>query len=287
MRTLRGPVVFPLRAVRDGLRRPVPRAAADARAVPPGLRRPRAAAVRACRTRPLFWGATALVLTYSAYVAEVFRAGIESVHPSQRAAARSLGLTYGQTLRHVVLPQAVRRVVPAADERPRLAAEGLRPDRRARRHRRHPCGPDRDRARLQLHALRRGGRAVRRPDHPDDPVHRPPRAQAGHARRERARCEVAAIERAAGSRACASRSATTWCCATSTSTVERGQCVVLIGASGSGKSTLLRCVNLLEVVDDGAHHRSRATTSPTPGPTRMPCARGSASSSRRTTCSRT
>lgn len=54
----------------------------------------------------------ALVLTYSAYVAEVFRAGIESVHPSQRAAARSLGLTYGQTMRHVVFPQAVRRVLP-------------------------------------------------------------------------------------------------------------------------------------------------------------------------------
>jgi polar amino acid transport system permease protein len=52
------------------------------------------------------------VLTYSAYVAEVFRAGIESVHPSQRAAARSLGLTYGQTMRRVILPQAVRRVVP-------------------------------------------------------------------------------------------------------------------------------------------------------------------------------
>ena len=54
----------------------------------------------------------ALVLTYTAYVAEVFRAGIESVHPSQRAAARSLGLTHGQSLRYVVLPQAVRRVLP-------------------------------------------------------------------------------------------------------------------------------------------------------------------------------
>jgi polar amino acid transport system permease protein len=60
----------------------------------------------------LFWGAMALILTYSAYVAEVFRAGIESVHPSQRAAARSLGLSYGQTMRHVVVPQAVRRVLP-------------------------------------------------------------------------------------------------------------------------------------------------------------------------------
>lgn len=57
-------------------------------------------------------GGVALTLSYSGYVAEVFRAGIESVHPSQRAAARSLGLTSGQTLRLVVLPQAVRRVVP-------------------------------------------------------------------------------------------------------------------------------------------------------------------------------
>lgn len=60
----------------------------------------------------LFWGWMALVVSYSAYVAEVFRAGIESVHPSQRAAARSLGLGQAQSLRHVVLPQAVRRVVP-------------------------------------------------------------------------------------------------------------------------------------------------------------------------------
>ena len=58
----------------------------------------------------LLWGGVALVLSYSAYVAEVFRAGIESVHPSQRMAARSLGLSAGGTLRHVVLPQAVRRV---------------------------------------------------------------------------------------------------------------------------------------------------------------------------------
>jgi polar amino acid transport system permease protein len=59
-----------------------------------------------------FWGIVALVLVYTAYVSEVYRAGIESVHPSQEAAARSLGLTRWQGLRHVVLPQAVRRVVP-------------------------------------------------------------------------------------------------------------------------------------------------------------------------------
>jgi polar amino acid transport system permease protein len=60
----------------------------------------------------LFWGTTALILVYSAYVAEVYRAGIDSVHPSQDAAARSLGLKRGQSLRFVVVPQAVRRVVP-------------------------------------------------------------------------------------------------------------------------------------------------------------------------------
>jgi polar amino acid transport system permease protein len=59
-----------------------------------------------------FWALVALVLLYSAYVSEVYRAGIESVHPSQAAAARSLGLNQVQTLRFVVVPQAVRRVVP-------------------------------------------------------------------------------------------------------------------------------------------------------------------------------
>ena len=60
----------------------------------------------------IFLGTVAVVLTYSAYVAEVIRSGILSIHPSQRAAARSLGLTSGQTMRFVVLPQAIRRVVP-------------------------------------------------------------------------------------------------------------------------------------------------------------------------------
>jgi polar amino acid transport system permease protein len=59
-----------------------------------------------------FWATVSLVLVYSAYVAEVYRAGIESVHPSQDAAARSLGLNRLQALRYVVVPQAVRRVVP-------------------------------------------------------------------------------------------------------------------------------------------------------------------------------
>jgi polar amino acid transport system permease protein len=59
-----------------------------------------------------FWAVVSLVLVYTAYVSEVYRAGIESVHPSQEAAARSLGLSRGQSLRFVILPQAVRRVLP-------------------------------------------------------------------------------------------------------------------------------------------------------------------------------
>jgi polar amino acid transport system permease protein len=61
---------------------------------------------------PFFWGVVSLTLVYSAYVAEVYRAGIQSVHPSQAAAARSLGLGHFQALRFVVVPQAIRRVVP-------------------------------------------------------------------------------------------------------------------------------------------------------------------------------
>ncbi|HVC21926.1 MAG TPA: amino acid ABC transporter permease [Candidatus Dormibacteraeota bacterium] len=64
-------------------------------------------------TQPVWvYGLAALVLSYSAYVSEVYRAGIDSVHPSQVAAARSLGLSHGQAMRSVVIPQAVRRVIP-------------------------------------------------------------------------------------------------------------------------------------------------------------------------------
>ncbi len=63
-------------------------------------------------TDPWFWAVVALTLIWSAYVAEVYRAGIDSVHQSQNAAARSLGLSAAQSMRYVVLPQAVRRVIP-------------------------------------------------------------------------------------------------------------------------------------------------------------------------------
>ncbi|MEJ8561829.1 amino acid ABC transporter permease [Yoonia sp. GPGPB17] len=62
---------------------------------------------------PYIWGSLALILTYSAYVAEIFRSGIDSVHQSQRSAALSLGLTERQVMRDVVLPQAIRNVVPS------------------------------------------------------------------------------------------------------------------------------------------------------------------------------
>ena len=59
------------------------------------------------------WGSIAIILSYSAYVGEVLRAGLEAVHPSQRIAARSLGLSHGKTLWLVVIPQGVRKVIPA------------------------------------------------------------------------------------------------------------------------------------------------------------------------------
>jgi polar amino acid transport system permease protein len=71
-----------------------------------------ALAISAVPRSEFVWGIVALVLVYSAYVSEVYRAGIESIHPSQEAAARSLGLSRGKALRFVVVPQAVRRVIP-------------------------------------------------------------------------------------------------------------------------------------------------------------------------------
>jgi polar amino acid transport system permease protein len=110
-RTLRGPVFFPLRALATAyvdFFRGLPLIICLLAVIygVPALR------LQGVTKDPVLLGGAALVLTYSAYVAEVFRAGIESVHPSQRAAARSLGLSGAQAMRYVVLPQAVRRVVP-------------------------------------------------------------------------------------------------------------------------------------------------------------------------------
>ena len=111
LRTLRGPVFFPLRALATGyvdLFRGVPLLIAlylIGFGVP-------ALRLQGVPTSTAVLGTITLVLVYSAYVAEVFRAGIESIHPSQRAAARSLGLSHRQSMRLVILPQAVRRVLP-------------------------------------------------------------------------------------------------------------------------------------------------------------------------------
>jgi len=112
LRTLRGPVFFPVRALAAGY--------TDLfRGIPliivlylvgfgiPGLR------LTETRIPAEVLGIIALTLTYSAYVSEVWRAGIEAVHPSQIQAARSLGLSHTKTMRLVVLPQALRKVTPA------------------------------------------------------------------------------------------------------------------------------------------------------------------------------
>jgi polar amino acid transport system permease protein len=111
LRSLPGPVFFPLRAlaiVYADFFRGVPTILVIAIL---GFGAP-ALQVSGVPTSTTLWGIVALVLIYSAYVSEVYRAGIDSVHPSQEAAARSLGLTRGQSLRKVILPQAVRRVIP-------------------------------------------------------------------------------------------------------------------------------------------------------------------------------
>jgi polar amino acid transport system permease protein len=111
LRSLPGPVFFPLRAlaiVYTDFFRGVPTILVIYIL---GFGAP-ALSLQGVPTSPFFWAVVALVLVYSAYVAEVYRAGIESVHTSQVAAARSLGLSRWQSLRFVVLPQAVRRVIP-------------------------------------------------------------------------------------------------------------------------------------------------------------------------------
>ncbi|MCJ1708494.1 amino acid ABC transporter permease [Microbacterium sp. VKM Ac-2923] len=111
LRSLRGPVFFPLRAlatVYTDLFRGIPLLIVLYLV---GFGIPALGVFG--RVPVVLWGTIAIVLTYSAYIAEVLRAGMEAVHPSQRVAARSMGLTHGQTLRIVVIPQGVRKVVPA------------------------------------------------------------------------------------------------------------------------------------------------------------------------------
>src|SRR4029078_10608560 len=107
LRSLPGPVFFPLRALAiayTDLFRGIPTILVISIL---GFGMP-ALGVSGIPTSEFFWGGVALGLVYSAYVSEVYRSGIDSVHPSQEAAARSLGLSRGQSLRYVILPPAVR-----------------------------------------------------------------------------------------------------------------------------------------------------------------------------------
>ncbi len=111
LRSLPGPVFFPLRAlavIYADLARGVPTILVIALL---GFGAP-ALQLTGVPSSRVFWAGVGLILIYSGYVAEVYRAGIESVHPSQEAAARSLGLSRFQALRRVILPQAIRRVIP-------------------------------------------------------------------------------------------------------------------------------------------------------------------------------
>jgi polar amino acid transport system permease protein len=111
LRSLPGPVFFPIRilaAVYTDLFRGIPTVLVIYTL---GFGAP-ALQIQGVPKSPFFWAVVSLVLVYTAYVAEVYRAGIESVHESQVAAARSLGLTRWQSTRYVVLPQAVRRIIP-------------------------------------------------------------------------------------------------------------------------------------------------------------------------------
>ena len=225
----------------------------------------------------------ALSLTYGAYVSEVYRAGIESVHWSQTAAARSLGLTYSQTMRHVVVPQAVRRVIP-----PLLNDFiGLQKDtalisvlgvldvvNRATVHQQ-----------LQGHAHRvlDGRDPVLVGHHPVHPLAR--------------RLDPAAAGQDLGGAVDAWPSSSSATCTSASGTnevlrgidldVEQHQVVCLIGASGSGKSTLLRCINELETDRQRARSARRRPGQRTRASISTHCAARSASSSRASTCSRT
>ena len=246
VRTLRGPVWFPLRALATGY--------VDLfRGLPlliclylvgfglPGLR------LTGLPTNPVLLGGLALVLIYSAYVAEVFRAGIESVHPSQLAAAKSLGLDYRRTMRLVVLPQATRRVIAGAAQRFRRTAKGLRTDLGARRRRRGTGRTDPGRHHLQLHPVCRGRPVVRRARGAFGTSRRLGVQACGYPTGRVVTPTVPILSVRGLVKAYHDRSVLDGV----DLDVAEHQVVVLIGASGSGKSTLLRCIDLLEDIDDG------------------------------------
>lgn len=175
----------------------------------------------------------ALVLTCTAYVAEVLRAGIESVHPSQRAAARALGLGHAATLRHVVLPQAVRRVLPALlndlvslqEDSGLVSVLGVVDAIRADPHR----------GGGELHPLPRHVSVLRAPDDPKGAGHRRRRAPLGHPRH--GRCGVSAEAPLLSMRGVRKAYGRTVVLDGLDLDVAAHRCVVLIGAFGRAPTT--------------------------------------------------
>jgi polar amino acid transport system ATP-binding protein len=243
LRSLPGPVFFPLRAlaiIYADLARGIPTILVIALL---GFGAPALELTGVPRSR-VFWAGVGLILVYSGYVAEVYRAGIESVHPSQEAAARSLGLSRFQALRRVILPQAIRRVIP-----PLLNDFiGLQKDTALV----GTLGVIEafNQSQIDTNATFTYGSylAALRGDHdPARPAHRladrpRPAPPPGRRRVRMSALRLEGVRKSFGSHE-----------------VLRGidleledhEVVCLIGASGSGKSTLLRCVNLLEPLDAG------------------------------------
>ena len=190
---------------------------------------------------PYIWGSLSLILVYAAYTAEVIRSGIESIHLSQRNAALSLGLSEGDTMRFVILPQAIRRVIPAnmnlfiALQKDVALLELHRPGGDL------PPGRCLQIAHGQFHALRRRRADLSGHHHPRHPLCRLP-DEPRPAATLMTQLALEDIRKAFGANHVLNGIDLN---------VAQGEMICLIGASGSGKSTLLKAINLLEPIDDG------------------------------------
>ena len=205
-----------------------------------------ALAIEGVPTSTTFWGVVSLVLIYTAYVSEVYRAGIESVHPSQEAAARSLGLTRGQALASVVLPQAVRRVIPPLLNdfiglQKDTALVGIVGAVEAFKQAQIEVSADFNFTHYLVAATLFVAITIPLARFTDWLV----------ARDRRKRQAGTSFELRFESSASPSRFGKNEVLRGIDLDVAEHEVVCLIGASGSGKSTLLRCVNLLEPVDAG------------------------------------
>ena len=191
---------------------------------------------------PYIWGSLALILTYSAYVAEIYRSGIESIHESQRAAAASLGLGKVDIVRFVVLPQALRRVVPAnmnmliALQKDVALLSFIGPVEILRAGRRFQVSAGKFYRLTWRGDHFPGGHGSR------NSIRGSPDRKAKPRTKLVLKLRLANLHKAfAGVNVLTGVDLD----------VQEGATVCLIGASGSGKSTLLRSINLLEPIDDG------------------------------------